>query len=488
MFGFLVGDGSISEYQVRFAEGTDFSLNKKYADLMKQFFGKCSRASSKRKYSNYECYNTLAAELLKEMGFINGAHNKRIPEWVFRASPKIKQAFIEGLSDADGCERYTQKGTWFSTIELCNKQLIEDIKEVWTSIGLSSGKISSRKRPPHIINSNRIIPETSSYQVTISKCKLPPYENILSVENSGEQEVFDIQVKSNFHNFICNGMPVHNTRAPERRVWYIDIGNLPKMKAEQYVRDIMVRHKNRLNYDASSGEIRDDRKFITMLEDFWLPRRSDGQGTKVETLPPGTSFNQIDDIIYFQKKLYQSLNVPVNRLNSDDQFNFQGAAGTATGITRDEVRFGKFIARMRTRFGELFTKLLERQLVLKQVMAIEEFEKVKSYIAFRFSKDSEWLEMKEQQVLAARGQLAMEWSPFIGRFVSNEWVRKTIMKQNDEDIAEQDALMQEERMMPQYQGMLGQPDQGDEEGGEDQGDESIASKGRCDGCPRCYSR
>jgi hypothetical protein len=239
------------------------------------------------------------------------------------------------------------------------------------------------------------------------------------------------------------------------------------MKAEQYVRDIMVKHKNRLNYDPSSGEILDNRRFITMLEDFWLPRRSDGQGTKVETLPPGTSFNQIDDILYFQKKLYQSLGVPVNRLNPDDQYN----EATATGITRDEVRFGKLIARLRQRFSsQLFTKLLEKQLVLKQVMSIEDFQKVSSYISYQFSRDNEFREMKQLQVWTARLTAATLFAPFVGRWFSDTFVRKEVFRMDDDEIAKMDEQIAEESLDPQFQGIPGQPEQ-EEEAGDDGGQE-----------------
>ena len=261
------------------------------------------------------------------------------------------------------------------------------------------------------------------------------------------------------------------TRAPERRVWYIDIGNLPKMKAEQYVRDIMVKHKNRVNYDPSSGEILDNRRFITMLEDFWLPRRSDGQGTKVETLPPGTSFNQIDDILYFQKKLYQSLGVPVNRLNPDDQYN----DAVATGITRDEIRFGKLVARLRKKYSsELFTKLLEKQLVLKQVMSIEDFQKVKSYIAYQFSKDNEFKEMKEMQVWTARITLGALAAPFVGRWFSDEWIRKNFFNMDDIEIEEIDEQIANEALDPQFQGTPGAPPEEEQSDGQDQEEEDGA--------------
>jgi hypothetical protein len=225
-------------------------------------------------------------------------------------------------------------------------------------------------------------------------------------------------------------------RAPERRIWYIDVGNLPKMKAEQYVRDIMVKHKNRLIYDGSTGEVRDDRKFMTMLEDYWLPRREGGRGTEVTTLPGGQTLGEMDDVLYFQKKLYQTLNVPVNRLNSDALFSI----GRATEVTRDEVKFSKFITRLRSRFSSLFTHVLEKQLVLKQIMSIEDWEQIETKIKYKFAKDNYFTELKDAEVLQNRTQLmmTMEQGGLIGKYYSHQWARRNILQQSDDDIEEQD--------------------------------------------------
>lgn len=229
-------------------------------------------------------------------------------------------------------------------------------------------------------------------------------------------------------------------RAPERRVWYIDVGNLPKMKAEQYIRDIMVKHKNRLIYDAESGNIRDDRKFMTMMEDFWLPRREGGRGTEVTTLPGGQTLGQMDDVLYFQKKFYQTLNVPVNRLNSDALFSL----GRATEVTRDEVKFAKFISRIRGKFGTLFIKILERQLVLKQIMSIEDFQNIAADIKFEFTKDNYFSELKDAEVLQNRAAVANDMMPLVGKYYSNEWLRKNVLHQTDDDIEENDKQIEEE--------------------------------------------
>lgn len=259
-------------------------------------------------------------------------------------------------------------------------------------------------------------------------------------------------------------------RAPERRIWYIDVGNLPKMKAEQYVRDIMIKHKNRLNYDAGSGEIVDQRKFITMLEDYWLPRREGGRGTEVTTLPGGQTLGQIDDLLYFQKKLYQTLNVPVNRLNSDALFSI----GRATEVTRDELKFYKFIVRLRSKFSSLFLQVLEKQLVLKGVMSFEEWQTIANKVKFDFAKDNYFTELKDAEILQNRLNLMMttEQGGLLGKYYSHQWARRNILRQSDEDIEQQDEQIAEEqndpRWAPQDTGAAPEPDQTDDQ--QDTGD------------------
>lgn len=229
-------------------------------------------------------------------------------------------------------------------------------------------------------------------------------------------------------------------RAPERRIWYIDVGNLPKMKAEQYVRDIMVKHKNRLIYDGNTGEVRDDRKFMTMLEDYWLPRREGGRGTEVTTLPGGQTLGQMDDVLYFQKKFLQTLNVPVSRLNSDAVFSL----GRATEITRDEVKFSRFITRLRSRFSMLFLKLLEKQLVLKGIMTVDDWNTISGFVKFDYAKDNYFSELKDAEILETRVNLARNLQDMTGKYISHVWVRKNVLQQSDDDIANMDQEITEE--------------------------------------------
>jgi len=257
-------------------------------------------------------------------------------------------------------------------------------------------------------------------------------------------------------------------RAPERRIWYIDVGNLPKMKAEQYVRDIMIKHKNRLIYDASTGEVRDDRKFMTMLEDYWLPRREGGRGTEVTTLPGGQTLGEMDDVLYFQKKLYQTLNVPVNRLNSDALFSI----GRATEVTRDELKFYKFIVRLRGRFSVVFNQILEKQLVLKGIMSIEEWQQIANEVKYDFSRDNYFTELKDAEIMQNRANLMMtfEQGGLIGKYYSHSWARRQILRQSDEDIEEQDEQINEEQADPRWNPQ--EPDMG----GDDQGEQQQPSE------------
>jgi len=223
-------------------------------------------------------------------------------------------------------------------------------------------------------------------------------------------------------------------RAPERRIFYVDVGNLPKVKAESYLRDVMARYRNKLVYDASTGEVRDDRKHMSMLEDFWLPRREGAKGTEVQTLSGGQNLGEISDVEYFQKKLYQSLNVPMSRLDADNGFNM----GRAAEITRDELKFTKFVQRLRKRFTSVFNDILKTQLVLKGIITIEDWVNIKEHIQYSFLKDGYFAELKNAEILRERLSLAQEVSPYVGKYYSVEYVRKNILQQSDEDIIEID--------------------------------------------------
>jgi len=222
------------------------------------------------------------------------------------------------------------------------------------------------------------------------------------------------------------------SRAPERRIFYIDVGNLPKIKAEQYLKDVMSRYRNKLVYDASTGEIRDDRNHMSMLEDFWLPRREGGRGTEITTLPGGSNLGEIDDITYFQRKLYRSLNVPMSRMEAEQNFSI----GRSTEITRDELKFSKFVQRLRKKFSALFHDVLRTQLVLTGVIAEEEWDKIKEHIQYDFLQDGHFAELRDAEILRERIDMLGQVEPYVGNFFSKTWVQKNILRQTDEEIEE----------------------------------------------------
>lgn len=229
-------------------------------------------------------------------------------------------------------------------------------------------------------------------------------------------------------------------RAPERRIFYIDVGNLPRGKADQYMKDIMTKYRNKLVYDANTGQLKDDRKHMSMLEDFWLPRRENGRGTEISTLPGGDNLGQIDDIIYFQKRLYRSLNVPVNRLEQENQFSL----GRSSEITRDEVKFQKFIDRLRRRFSALFLGILKKQLILKGIITAQDWEEWKDDIFVDYVKDNHFSELKDAEILQNRVGLMNEITQYVGEYYSKEWVQKNVMMLDDEEIAQMKKQIEKE--------------------------------------------
>ena len=241
------------------------------------------------------------------------------------------------------------------------------------------------------------------------------------------------------------------SRAPERRIFYIDVGNLPKIKAEQYLKDVMNRYRNKLVYDASTGEIRDDRNQMSMLEDFWLPRREGGRGTEITTLPGGSNLGEIDDIVYFQRKLYRSLNVPISRMEAESNFSL----GRSTEITRDELKFTKFVQRLRKKFTTLFHDILKTQLILTGVIAEEEWDAMKEHIAYDFLQDGHFAELRDAEILRERIEMLGSLEPYVGNFFSKRWVQKNVLRQTDEEI---------ESMTKEIE---------DEGGGEENGDDTI---------------
>jgi len=230
------------------------------------------------------------------------------------------------------------------------------------------------------------------------------------------------------------------SRAPERRIFYIDVGNLPKVKAEQYLKEVMNRYRNKLVYNAQTGEVRDDRKFMSMMEDFWLPRREGGRGTEITTLPGGQNLGELSDIEYFQKKLYRALNVPESRIASDGGFNL----GRSSEILRDELKFTKFVGRLRKRFAQMFNDLLKTQLILKNIVTPEDWEKMREHIQYDFLYDNQFSELKESELMNERLATLATVEPYIGKYYSNDFVRRKILRQTDTEIMEIDEQIEQE--------------------------------------------
>ena len=289
---------------------------------------------------------------------------------------------------------------------------------------------------------NVLIPKAVEYYIYAPK-GLRGYENngikiapdAVAFAHSGQLDMQRNCVLSHLHKaikalnqlrMIEDSLVIYRlSRAPERRIFYIDVGNLPKQKAEQYLREVMSRYRNKLVYNADTGEIRDDKKFMSMLEDFWLPRREGGRGTEITTLPGGQNLGELEDVKYFQKKLYRALNVPESRLESDSTFN----VGRSAEITRDEVKFQKFVVRLRKKFSDLFNDLMKTQLVLKGVCTLEEWDDIKEHIQYDFIADNYFSELKEQEIMNARMALLQQMDPFAGRYFSLEYMRRHILKQ-----------------------------------------------------------
>lgn len=239
------------------------------------------------------------------------------------------------------------------------------------------------------------------------------------------------------------------SRAPERRVFYIDVGNMPKIKAEQYLRDIMTKFRNKVVYDSSTGEVKDDRKFMSMMEDFWIPRRGEGKSTEITTLPAGQNLGELSDVKYFESKLYKSLNVPISRLEQNQGFSL----GRTTEITRDELKFTKFIERVRAKFSTLFDELMKRQLALKGICSVEEWEKLKEKIHYDFLKDNNFAELKESELMTSRIQLMNQIDPYVGTYFSKAWVKKHVLHFDEEGIERMEEELEQERAQADAMGL-----------------------------------
>jgi hypothetical protein len=370
-------------------------------------------------------------------------------------SDKIKKLIIEEFDGIQGMLNFNELGhdifrSWYVDGRLIHHLVVNEgnmkagIQEIRPIDATKIRKVKEVKYKKDNKTGAKVVDKTDEFYVfqeknqTQSAVKLTP--DSVSYVTSGLTDPTKKRVISYLHKAIKpinqlrmmeDSLVIYRlARAPERRIFYIDVGNLPANKAEQHMKEIQTRYRNKLVYDASTGNLKDDRKHMSMLEDFWLPRREGGRGTEISTLPGGDNLGQIDDIVYFQKRLYRALNVPINRLEQESQFSL----GRSTEISRDEVKFQKFIDRLRKRFSTLFTQILKKQLILKGIITLEDWNSWKNDIQIDFIRDNHFTELKDSELLRERLSTLDQLSQYVGEYFSREWVMKNVMMMSDEDI------------------------------------------------------
>ena len=332
---------------------------------------------------------------------------------------------------------------------IINKNKLKDgIQELIPVDALSIQKIVELKKEKDPVTNVEMVTDTQEYFIYKPEGNISQQDTIkvasdsISYVHSGmvdneKQIIIGYLYKSikpyNQLRMIEDSLVIYRmARAPERRIFYIDVGNLPKLKAEQYLRSVMEKYKQKVIYNASTGEVEDQKKQMSMLEDFWLPRRDGGRGTEISTLPSGQNLGEIEDIEYFRKKLYQSLNVPISRIEGTEQTSFN--LGRASEINRDEIKFAKFVAKLRHRFSQMFVDLLRIQLILKGIIKAEDWFDIKDNLEFIWTKDSHYAELKNNEILRERMELLQMVDEYSGKFVSDQWIRKRILRLTDEEI------------------------------------------------------
>jgi hypothetical protein len=336
-----------------------------------------------------------------------------------------------------------QKGGILDIVEIDPLQ-IKKVKEITTSVDAQTGA-----KQVVISDEYFVYSDTSAYLGGVGNQLKISLDSIVC-STSGLLDENRKNVVSHLHKCIKlinnlrrmeDSLVIYRiTRAPERRIFYIDVGNLPKGKSEEYVQSIMSKYRNKLVYDAETGDIRDDRKSMSMLEDFWLPRKEGGKGTEITTLPGGENLGQIEDVLFFQKKLYKALNVPISRLESETGFNI----GRATEISRDEVTFHKFITRLRKQFSSILIDALKVQLLLKGIVTEDDWDTIKEDLAVDFAEDNFFNELKDNEILKERINLAGDLQQFVGKYYSNNWIRTNILRQSQQDIERIDKEISDE--------------------------------------------
>ena len=373
LMGFLIGDGSIRESgnmwtQLCFSSGEHSDANEYYANLLKQFFGKAKYEEEKRynHHGKFVASSKWACFVVLAMGYIPGAKNKRIPKWVFNAHKEIRKAFVCGLADADGHIRNLPSGLWTCEFSMCNKKLVEDIKELWHGLGLCSGQLRYRKRNGgHEIEPGRKMPSTDSYELYISERELPKYEKLRSIIYAGKEEVYDFEVNKQEHNFVVNGAVVSNTRAPERRVFYVDVGQISPSRAEAFVdrlkdqfRKKKVFSRKRSGDPQGASAVEERWNPMGPDEDFFLPIRPNS-ATRIETLPGAENLGEIDDALYFRQRLFTALQFPKNYLTNEDP------QATRLTLSQQDVRFARLVERLQKPLGRALLEIAKRHLKLR---------------------------------------------------------------------------------------------------------------------------
>jgi intein/homing endonuclease len=402
LFGFMYGDGNVHKNGINFAAGTDNKINEFYNNLLIKFFGKTSFSPEKRSkvgVGKYNVNSVTVSKIFKSLGYTGTHRDIRVPDWLFNASKEIRKEFVLGLCDADGTIRHTYKGTWFCTLELCNKNLIEDVKELWQSIGLSSGKLSTRTRKENRLVCGNLIKETTGHLITLTQIPQNKYENVISVSKVGEDFVYDISVEGDVQNFIANGMPVHNSRSPERRVFYIDVGQLPPHKAEAFVERMKSQFRKKKissNRPGVQGANSVEERYHAPAvdEDYWLPVRPNAN-TRIETLPGAQNLGEIDDAIYFRNRLFTALQFPKNYMNNEDP------NVTKITLSAQDIRVARLIERLQAPMEDIFWEIADRHLKLRGFP-----EETYEDLNIKMTQSSEWRELSRAEVTNARIQNA----------------------------------------------------------------------------------
>jgi intein/homing endonuclease len=425
LLGFLYGDGGVSYHRasgkVWFASGEIPRLNKKYCDLLTRYFGSCSYYQDKRKKDGIGiyCVNSITAcDIFSNLGLNGDCYTKRIPPWVFQASKSIRHAFVKGFADADGEKRGMGMSRWNTTIRLANRLLVEDIQQLWRSVGYHASEVKRIEEPERFINEVKIADEGESWQLYISEVEVPLYDEILTIEPAGEEEVFDLTVDHEEHNFVANNVVIHNTRAPERRVFYIDVQQLPPAKAEAFVermKDQFKKRKSPKNNSPEGASSVEERWHAPAAdEDFWIPIRPNAN-TRVETLPGAQNLGEIDDTVYFRNKLFIALNFPKNYFNNED------AQVSRVSLSAQDIKFARMIERLQSHMEDAFWELCDRHLRLRGFPE-ESYEDLKIVM----TPPSDWRELTRQEIVSGRIQNAgsLKGSQLLSDFdVLTKWMK-----------------------------------------------------------------